>query len=120
MSETVAIKIGSKHNLQIKGKKNILSGVIIEDLGDRYLCKIKSIDAYYHIYKDGRVIVYGETENILVNQKNEDGIWLIDVDMTDPITFLFNGMPKDNEEFFFVSDISTQARSSSRSTGLAR
>jgi|GEM_PF-4195788 len=65
---------------------NVESGIIIEDLKDRFLCQIKGTDIFYHIKKDGHIIVYCDTdhqEDELPSVKSElrEGVFFLDVNL---------------------------------------
>lgn len=89
---------------------NVESGIIIEDLKDRFLCQIKGTDIFYHIKKDGHIIVYCDTdhqEDELPSVKSElrEGVFFLDVNLLAEISFLFMGKPLSSDQSFLVSDM---------------
>lgn len=109
MEKKAEIYVGAMHHFMFKDN-NVESGVIIEDLKDRFLCQITGADMFYHIKKDGNIIVYCDTEHQedqLPCVKNElrEGVFFFDVNLLAEMSFLFMEKPLSSDQCFFVSDM---------------
>lgn len=109
MDKKAEIYVGALHHFVFKDNP-VESGVVIEDMGDRFLCQIKKTDMFYHIKKDGHIIVYCDTdhqEDEMPNVKNElrEGIFFLNVNLLAEVSFLFMGKPLVVSDSFLVSDM---------------
>jgi hypothetical protein len=103
------IYVDALHHFMFKDNA-VESGIVIEDLGDRFLCQVKGANMFYHIQKDGHIIVYCDTdhqEDELPCVKNElrEGIFFLDVNLLAEMSFLFMGKPLSSDQYFLVSDM---------------
>ncbi len=109
MEKKAEIYVGAMHHFIFRGN-TVESGVILEDMKDRFLCQITGTDMFYHIKKDGNILVYCDTEHQedeLPSVKTElrEGVFFLDVNLLAEISFLFMGKPLSSDQSFLVSDM---------------
>lgn len=102
----VEIHIGGIHYFQVVGSSEILSGKIIEKVGNRYVCEItdKKIHAFYHIRQNGEIILYSQLPIFYKNECKE-GIFFLSVPIMPDCVYLFDFKPIESETFFLVRDL---------------
>lgn len=111
MSETGKVTVGGIHRLQLAGEKNIIESKIIRQIRDIYLCKSESIGMYYHIKETGQVVVYVDesdgfsSKNLKYSCKCKDDIFVLEVDLLQPIVFFFEYEPLESLKSFLVFDM---------------
>jgi hypothetical protein len=101
----VEIHIGGTHYFQVIGSSEIFSGKIIEKVGNKYVCEIadKKIPAFYHIHKNGEVVIYDQLPAFHSNELKE-GIFFLDIPMVPNSIYLFKGKPFETEHSCLVID----------------
>ncbi len=111
MNETGKVTVGEIHRLQLRGEKNIIEAKVIRQIRDIYLCKSESTSMYYHIKETGDIVVYVDesdgfsSKNVKYSCKCKNGIFILDVDLLQPIIFLFEKEPIESLKNFLVFDM---------------
>lgn len=98
------IHVGGIHLFQVKNTSDIISGKIVKDLGNKYLCEIAEYGAFYHIRKNGEVILYSELPIFYTNEYME-GLFVLTVPVMPNCVYLFDITPVESEKSFLISDL---------------
>ena len=111
MSENFKATVGGIHRLQLVGEKNVIESKIIRQIRDRYLCQSTSTGMFYHIKETGEIIVYIDEsgdfspKKLKYSCKYKNGTFVLDVDLLQPIVFLFEKEPIESLKNFLVFDM---------------
>jgi len=111
MSENFKATVGGVHRFQLVGEKNVIESKIIRQVRDRYLCQSKSTGMFYHIKETGEIIVYIDesgnfsSKDLTYSCEYKDDIFLLEVDLLQPIIFLFEYEPIESLKSFLVFDM---------------
>jgi hypothetical protein len=111
MSENFKATVGGIHRLQLVGEKNVIESKIIRQIRDRYLCQSTSTGMFYHIKETGEIIVYIDEsgdfspKKLKYSCKYKHGIFLLEVNLLQPIIFLFEYDPIESLNSFLVFDM---------------
>ena len=111
MNNTFKAVIGGIHRLQMPGEKNIITGEIVKQIRNGYLCKEASGNMFYHISETGEVIFYVDeskglpSDYVKPSSEFKKDICVITVNLLHPVVFLFEKEPIESLKHYLVFDM---------------